>query len=246
MYFVFKKRKVYYDVVGSGKPLLFLHGWGCDTNTFSIQREYFSKKRTCIFLDFSGFSKSELPKNPMTVSDYKDEVIALLDRLNIDKTDILAHSFGGRVAFKLMSENPERVNSAVLVSPAGLKTRKSIKTLLKIFAYKAKKALFKAKILSEKALQNAGSPDYRGLPLVMKETFKLVISENLKKHIKNINKPVFLIYGIKDKEVLPKTVKKIHKFIKSSDIKALFGGHFCFIDDCMRFNISVERFLEGV
>lgn len=246
MYFTFKGRKVYYEVVGRGEPLLFLHGWGGKTDTFSIQREYFSKTRTCILIDFSGFGKSDMPEKPMSVSDYKDEVLSLLGLLDIEKTDIIAHSFGGRVAFKLLSENEDRVRSAVLVSPAGLKTRRKLVTCFKICCHKIKRSLYKKKLISSDFMKKDGSNDYKDLSPVMKETFKLVIKEDLKKDIKRIKRPVFLIYGIKDREVLPKTIKRIHKLIKSSDIKALFGGHFCFIDDCMRFNIISERFLEEV
>lgn len=245
MNFIYEDRKLNYEVVGKGKPLLFLHGWGCDTTTFSAQREYFSSKRKCIFLDFSGFGKSDEPKTAMTVEDYKAETLSLLDELKIKKCDIIAHSFGGRVAFKIMSEAPERVNGAVLVAPAGLKRRKKLKTIFSITLFKLKKLLYKKGVIKNGAfIKTAGSEDYKTLSDVMKRTFIKVIDEDLKSDIKRIKTPTLLVYGIKDKDITPQTVKKLHKLIKSSDIKALFGGHFCFLDDCMRFNAVADRFLE--
>lgn len=247
MNFIYEDRKLNYEVVGKGKPLLFLHGWGCDMTTFSAQREYFSAKRKCIFLDFSGFGKSDEPKAAMTVEDYKAQTLSLLDELKIKNCDIIAHSFGGRVAFKLMSEDPERVNGAVLVAPAGLKRRKKLKTTFKITLFKIKKLLYKIGVIKNgDFIKKSGSEDYKTLSDVMKETFIKVIDEDLKRDIKRIKTPTLLVYGIKDKDITPQTVKKLHKLIKSSDIKALFGGHFCFLDDCMRFNAVADRFLEGL
>lgn len=247
MYFIFKNAKVHYEVFGSGKPLLFLHGWGGEISSFSRQIEYFSSTRKCIALDFPGFAASDEPISPMTVSDYAYATRELLKQLKIKSVDIIAHSFGGRVAFKLASLFPTLISSAVLVAPAGLKTRKRLKTKFDIFLYKLKRFLLRKGVIKNGAfLETAGSEDYKNLSPVMKKTFLFVVNEDLKKDVKSLKAPTLLVYGINDGEITPKTVKKLHKLIKSSDIMALFGGHFCYIEDCNRFNFAAERFFEGL
>lgn len=243
MYHNFQGNRTYYEICGEGQPILFLHGWGGEIASFSPTIEYFKKTNKCIAIDLLGFGKSDKIKRSFNVSDYAECVLEILEKENIKSPSIIAHSFGCRVAFKMMSKWRGLVKCAVLVAPAGLKDR-SVKTFFKIKIYKFKKFLHKKKIIkSDSFYKNSGSNDYKVLTPVMQRTFIKVVNEDLKKDIKRIKTPVLLIAGRGDEAVAVNKVKKIKKLIKTADYACLLGGHFCYLKENQRFNLLSERFI---
>ncbi len=98
MFVVYKNSKVYYKRERKeGFPILFLHGWGGSSKSF----EYFARGKNSLIIDFPPFGKSEEPKSAYTLVDYANIVIEILKQEKIDEVDIVAHSFGGRVAIYL-------------------------------------------------------------------------------------------------------------------------------------------------
>ena len=127
----YKDIKVFYKIKGKGQddcPLLFLHGWEGSSLSFKYFYDILSSKRRCIILDFPPFGKSEEPKEPFNLSDYSQIVIKILKKLQVNKVDIVAHSFGGRIAILLASQT-KYINKMLLTGCAGIK-RKSFKRWL--------------------------------------------------------------------------------------------------------------------
>lgn len=114
-------------------------------------------------VDFYGFGKTPHPDYPLTVKDYADGVLELMDKLNIEKATLVGHSFGGRVAIYIAAKYPEKVEKLVLVDSAGIKPRRGIKYRLKILLHK---------ILKKFGKGLKGSKDYRALSPVMKKPSK--------------------------------------------------------------------------
>ena len=97
----FEGVEVYYEVFGTGEddtPLVFLHGWGGSTKSF----EYFAKAmcscRKVVLIDLPPFGNSTESKNVWTVEKYAQCVLEILNQIGAKRCDIVAHSFGGRVA----------------------------------------------------------------------------------------------------------------------------------------------------
>ena len=139
MYFCFNNLKIYYKVIGKKNkkeiPILFLHGWGGNANSFKIFENYLKNKSKLIFLDFPPFGNSSKLDKVFDIQKYANVVLNLLNSLKINKVNIVAHSFGGRVALFLASKHSQRVNKMLLTGCAGIK-RKEIKIKLKILIYK--------------------------------------------------------------------------------------------------------------
>jgi len=106
---------------GTGTPLLFLHS----AQGFSPNHPYvapLAAARRFVAPSHPGFGKSSLPNWLDTVDDIAHIYLELLDRLGLQKVDVVGCSIGGWIAADLASKVPERIGKLVLVGPVGVKT----------------------------------------------------------------------------------------------------------------------------
>ena len=160
------------------KVVLLLHGWGGSLNSFrSLESFLIDNGYSTITLDFPGFGGSDLPKEDWQLADYVQIVVELLKAENIDKTSIVCHSFGGRIAILLASEYPELVEKLVFVDVAGIKPKFSLSKTLKIWKYKCLKTLKKIGLI-KRDLSKYGSADYKAMPDELKPVFNRIILQD--------------------------------------------------------------------
>lgn len=105
---------------GQGPPLVLLHGTGASLHTWDGWVERLAARRRIVRLDLPGFGLT----GPAPDGDYRPEryvrlVVALLDKLGIERADVAGNSLGGRVALLLALEHPARVRKLVLIDAAG-------------------------------------------------------------------------------------------------------------------------------
>lgn len=103
---------LYYEIIGNGTPLVFLHGFTCDHRNWDPQVDYFSKNFKVITYDARGHGKSSLPDT--VPYSYAEDLEALMDFLEIDKAVLIGHSMGGAPVFYYTIDNPEKVLALVL------------------------------------------------------------------------------------------------------------------------------------
>ncbi len=215
-----------------------LHGYLSKKESFLKQIGFFSRFYRVIAVDMTGFGEAEEMKKPFSVDDYKEEIKRVADEIGAEKYNLLAHSFGARVAIKLAAED-KRINKIVFTGAAGLKPKRSLK-----YFFKRASFLLLKKLVPREKLGVFYSPDYRGLSPVMKESFKLIVAENLEKYAEKITCKALIISGKKDKETPPSSQKKLRRLISKSKLVFLNGGHFCFIENSSEFNAIVFSFLS--
>ena len=189
--------------------------------------------------DFKGFGNNKEMEKPYSLSDYCEDIKAYIKEKGLVKPHVIAHSFGGRVAVKLASENPELFDKIVLTGSAGLKPKRSVKYHLKRFAFKVARFF-----ISKEKLTRFYSKDYLSLSPIMRESFVKIVNEHLDDRLKLISNPTLIIFGNKDKETPLYMAKKLNKNIKNSKLVIIKqAGHFAFIDCPEKFNWEVEEFL---
>ena len=225
--------------------VLLLHGWGGNLNSFRyLEKELIKNGFSVLTLDFPAFGGSEQPPETFTMHDYYKIVSELLEAENLNKVNIVAHSFGGRVAIMLASLKPEKINKLVLVDSSGIKPKFSLSKKLKILKYKTLKKL-KEKGIIKRDLTYYGSDDYKALPKNLKPVFNRIVNTDLADFAKEIQAPTLLIWGTKDKDTPMYMAKKLNKFIKDSAIiKFEDCGHFCYLEKPQEFQKIVENFFE--
>lgn len=106
---------LYYEVSGSGYPLLLLHAGIADSRMWDDQFATFAQHYRTIRFDQRGFGQSLMP--PGAYANH-DDVAGLLDYLQIDKAYLLGISNGGRIALDFALTYPARVAALVLGAPS--------------------------------------------------------------------------------------------------------------------------------
>lgn len=106
----------YYEITGTGEPLLMLHGGLGSSDMFAPVLPAFSEHRQVITVDLYGHGRTALGSQPMDLRDMADDIAAVLQQLGVKQADVLGYSLGGGVAFRLAVQHPEVVRRLVLVS----------------------------------------------------------------------------------------------------------------------------------
>ncbi|TLS39006.1 2-succinyl-6-hydroxy-2,4-cyclohexadiene-1-carboxylate synthase [Pseudalkalibacillus caeni] len=106
------------EIAGDGPALLLLHGFTGSSENWTPFLESWTKDFKVIMPDLIGHGKSEAPIYPdrYEMDQAVEDIMALLDRLQIDKTHVLGYSMGGRLALTLATSFPERINTLLLES----------------------------------------------------------------------------------------------------------------------------------
>jgi pimeloyl-ACP methyl ester carboxylesterase len=114
----FDGTRIYYEVRGEGKPLVFVYGIACLINHWHQQINYFSGSYQTIILDYRGHHFSDIPedKKNLRLESLAEDVICLCDHLKLDKAFFLGHSFGCEVLLEAYLKKPELFSGLCFVS----------------------------------------------------------------------------------------------------------------------------------
>ena len=110
--------KLYYEIHGSGKPLVLLHGGLGSTEMFEPNLGELSKGRQVIAVDLQGHGRTADIDRPFSLEAMSEDIAALIKYLKIPKADVMGYSLGAGVALQIAVRHPELVNRLVLVSAA--------------------------------------------------------------------------------------------------------------------------------
>ena len=84
-------------IIGEGKPLVMLHGWGSNIGLVTPLAEKLAPMGyRCYVPDIPGFGQTPAPDEGWSVHEYVTWVIAYMDAHALDKVYLFGHSFGGR------------------------------------------------------------------------------------------------------------------------------------------------------
>lgn len=124
--------KIFVKILGSGEPLLLLHGNGDDSSFFEKQIVVFKEDFLVIAMDTRGHGKSD--KNySLNLEDLSLDVYEVLEALKIETINILGFSDGANLALTFAKNYPKRVKRLILNSPN--KDFSQIKLIPRIASY---------------------------------------------------------------------------------------------------------------
>lgn len=222
--------KLSYFLLGKGdKEIILLHGWGASKDKLLSLGESLEKRGWRVLIpDLPGFGDSSLPSKPWDLSEYSELILKLIDNFWPGRrVYIFGHSFGGRVVIKLTSLSSGKIKGAVLCGSAGISRANILKRLSFLLLAKIGKVISpKSDKLPQLIYKLAREHDYEKTEGVMRETFKLVVGENLKPLLSKIKAPTLVIWGKEDKMTKHADAIIINSKIKKSELVSFSGqGH---------------------
>lgn len=239
-----------YEVTGQGRPLLLMHGWGCNLETVRSIAAAASATHTVVNIDFPGFGHTPEPPAVWGIDEYTAWTRRLIDTLGLDTPALAGHSFGGRVAIMLASQMP--VSKVMLIDAAGVKPRRPLKYYIKVYSFKAAKAWYKLAYGSrandkiEAMRRGRGSADYNAASPRMRAILSRVVNRDLRHAMPLIKAPTLLVWGDKDTATPVRDARIMERLIPGSGLVIFPGcGHYSFLDNPVQFAAVTRSFLSS-
>src|SRR5215218_1388865 len=108
--------ELYYEIHGTGQPLVVLHGAYMTIETMGEIVPSLAETRQVIAAELQGHGHTADIDRPLSYEHMADDVYALLAEVGIDKADVFGFSLGGGVALQLAIRHPEVVRKLVVAS----------------------------------------------------------------------------------------------------------------------------------
>jgi pimeloyl-ACP methyl ester carboxylesterase len=106
----------YYEIRGTGEPLLLLHGGLFTIDMFGPNLAILSADHEVIAVNLQGHGRSTLGDRPISPIEMGDDMGAIVTQLGHRQVDVLGYSLGGNVALRLAIQHPDVVRRLVLLS----------------------------------------------------------------------------------------------------------------------------------
>ncbi len=108
--------ELYYETVGQGEPLLFIHGLGSSARDWQLQVDFFAEHYQVVTFDARGHGQSDKPPGPYGVPLFAQDSAGLIKALHLAPTHVVGVSMGGMMALQLALDAPDLVRSIVVVN----------------------------------------------------------------------------------------------------------------------------------
>lgn len=108
--------RIYYQIRGSGEPLVLLMGFGADGNTWEKHASEYEKHFSCILIDNRGVGRSDQPPGPYTTAMMAADTLVVMEHAGIKRAHMAGISMGGAIAQEFALAYPERLISLLLIS----------------------------------------------------------------------------------------------------------------------------------
>lgn len=108
--------ELYYEVIGTGPPVLWLQGLGADHSAWTAQSIVFSRSYTCLLPDNRDTGRSQIALESYDMRTLARDALAVLDREEVERAHVVGLSMGACIAQEMALLAPERVLSLVLLS----------------------------------------------------------------------------------------------------------------------------------
>jgi pimeloyl-ACP methyl ester carboxylesterase len=230
--------RLYYATIGHGSPVIVLHGGLSNSDYLGNQVRALMKHHQVVIVDSRGHGRSTRDTRAFGYDLMADDVIALMDKLHLQKADVVGWSDGAIIGLDLAIRHPDRVGKVVAFA-ANTKTDGVIDGVEKNPTFAA-------------FIRRAGD-EYRRLSPTPKEydAFVEQISHMWASQpnwtdaqLKSIKAPVLVLDGDHDEAIKRSHTEYIAATIPGAGLEILPNtSHFAFLQDPAAFNFAVLHFL---
>jgi pimeloyl-ACP methyl ester carboxylesterase len=213
--------KMYYEIHGTGKPLVLLHG------AFGWASAYpaLAKNRQQIAVELQGHGHTADIDRPLTIEQMADDVAALLKHLKSERADIFGFSMGGNVALGLAIRHPEVVHRVAINGSHFAPTEEAYEPQ-SFKQFKSLPADFAPPLL--KGAYDKVAPDPKQWPVLVGKVKKMGLEWKgfTREQMKSIKAPVLITLGDRD-GVKPEHAVEMFRLVPNAKLAVFPGGdHF--------------------
>ncbi|MBD8499649.1 alpha/beta fold hydrolase [Paenibacillus arenosi] len=257
---------VYVEDVGTGKPVVLIHGWPVNHKMFEYQASQLPKYgyRT-IGIDLRGFGKSDRPWQGYSYNRMADDIYEVLEALRLKNVRLIGFSMGGAIAIRYMARHAgKRVAQLILVDaaapaftqrpgfPYGF-TKAEVDALLELNDKDRPQLLTNfGDIFFAKPISNSFRNWFQLLGLeadshATYETLKSLRDEDLRADLAKVHVPTAIFHGKYDKVAPYPLAIAMNEGIKGSLLAPFeHSGHGSFYDEREKFNKELLSFLNSL
>ena len=265
-------RAVNYVEMGSGPPLLFVHGLSGRWANWLENIPDFARDHRVIAMDLPGFGDSEMPREKISISGYGEFLCRFMDEVGVERAVLVGNSMGGFISAEVAIERPARVDRLVLVSAAGLSIehRRNEPVLKALYATESVAQWLVTRMVG-RSEEVVGRP--RGKKVAMwfvtphaeRLAPELIIEQSygagkpgflpaldaltdypIRDRLGDIGTPTLIVWGEKDLLVPVADAHEFHERIAHSELIVYPDvGHVAMLEVPERFNADVREFLSS-
>ncbi|MBM3487017.1 MAG: alpha/beta fold hydrolase [Alphaproteobacteria bacterium] len=252
-------RTVAWREAGDGPALVLVHGIGGSAQSWAPQFERFAAAHRVIAWDAPGYGGSEpLPDARPTADRYAGVLLGLLDRLDIERADLIGHSIGAMMVGALCRRRQALARHVVLVHPidGGGRLPDAERATLRVGRTRDIDALGMAAFAAARApsiLGKAAAPDavatvvriMAAIPApAYRQLVEVIVAGDLLADLPAIAVPALVIAGGDDPVAPVALCRSIAAALPAGRLTVLDGiGHYLPLEDPARFDATVAPFL---
>jgi len=262
--------RVNYVEVGSGEPLLFVHGISGSWQNWLENLPHFSANHRAIALDLPGFGASPMPSWEIDMPAYGRLLHDFCEKLGVEGATLVGNSMGGFIAVEAATSGPDRFRRLVLVSAAGIintwnpeeravATAWAWKTFGPAFADRgawivshprAREAVFRpfvrypARLRADLLFEQIDSGLQRAEGFG--DALQAVIRHDIRERLAEIEMPTMIVWGQSDRVIPMSAALSYHRRIPHSRLEIFERtGHVPQLERPARFNALLDDFLTA-
>jgi len=189
--------RMYYEIHGTGKPLILIHGGAGSTANFT-EIPLLSNSRQVIAVDLQAHGRTADIDRPLSYEAMADDIAALIKYLGLEKADVMGYSLGGGVALRTAIQHPDLVRKLVVVST----TFKHTGWYPEILAAMAQSGPAQAEQMKQSPMYQTYArvaPKPADWPVLFTKLGELLRKDyDWSKHVASIKAPALLVFGDAD------------------------------------------------
>ncbi len=268
MYFrLHTNEDLYYEELGEGSPIVFIHGWAMSGIVWHFQKKALTDSWRVIVPDLRGHGRSVAPMSTkLTLSDMAEDLVELIQGLSLERVVLVGWSLGGMVALEAFAALKELLAGLVLVGTTprfvagegyahGLPSKDIRGMAIRLQRDYAKTMgdFFKKMFAPDEIQQDQYQRVVREIILLGRQPasgvalqgLELLAGADLRRILPRIDRPVLLLHGSCDTISLPAASQYMAEHIPDSEMEVMKGcGHAPFLSHPEEFNRLLGGFLE--
>ena len=250
-YYCFNKKK--------SIPIVFIHGVGLDHQMWDYQTNYLNEYSTLTY-DLLGHGKTPCDKDKLSLRDFSNQLLEILDHLGVEKINLIGFSLGSLIALDFSSHFQKKVEKLILIGTTY--KRSDEERSLVLDRYNQAKL---NKPISKQALKRWFSDKYLEDNPKTYDLFMKILNKEPKDHknflkayelfanhyddsevIKKIDRKTLVMTGSDDVGSTPAMSKELVKdLVNSTYIEIKNGKHLCSIECADDVNMKIENFINN-